>query len=283
MSNAKLLFGPMHSHVFKRGSRSLKNYKKYGNESTVCAKLSAVAVQIDLLRLKLYHKQHETIEQNLNHLWDLLDESEPCCQRLVLLGGADLLVSCFHIFGSDVCILKTMLGVYGNLSERHDLHQYTLTGQAMNMLVCVIHKMSMAQEQLPERACCILSHFLSNGAATWPWDCLPLEDISRPVVDICNEFGENEKLHVVYTSFRPVLALLSQEVSEAAKYWAVWTLNRCTVQEPKRYCPILAQEDAVSVLQQQDNSSEYVSEMSREIIGRIQAPRGIQKFTNLFK
>ena len=71
---------------------------------------------------------------------------------------------------------------------------------------------------------------------------------------------------VNYVSFHPFISLMSQQVSEAAKYYAAWVMYVCIFMDPDEYCPMLIRDGGVPVLKQQNRSHEYVQRLSKMIL-----------------
>ena len=148
------------------------NKEDFSQQTVVSTKLASATVLLDFLRLKLYRRDHDGFEEILAYLWSLSDESEPCCQRLVLLGVANMLVSCFETFKSNLEICFAVLGIYGNLADYHSLHENLISSIVVDMLLHCIQKFTMSQNEIPAAACAILvditsgfldSHHSSSG------------------------------------------------------------------------------------------------------------------------
>ena len=260
--------------ALQSGMIELQNFctsNKHG--SVLYTKLAAVSMLTDVLRIKLYHNKSDGLEQNLSYLTFMITASEPCCRRLIMLGGVDLLISCFEHFKSDSTIVYDILYLLGNLLVSYACHHSMATSQMVNMLTYIIQNFEMTQHQLPSWSCRILSHILSRRTVEWPQDCLSREDTSILVMNTCKQFRINEPLITDYISFRPEVLLLSQQVSEAAKYWPVWQLNRHTLLHPNEYCPMLVRDRGVAVLKQQDHAHDYVKDKAKLILQRIEGLR----------
>ena len=256
--------------ALQSGTAELENFctsEKTG--SALYTKLAAISMLTDVLRIKLYHNISDGLEQNLNHLWKIITISKPCGRRLIMLEGVDLLLLCFETFKSNVDTVYYILLVVGNLSEFYASHQSMVTTRMVNMLTYVIQNFDMTQHQLPANACRILSYILSQNSLEWPKDCLSREEMSMLVMNTCKQFHVEVSLTEKYVSFRPVLSLLSQQESEAAKFWALWTLNRFTLLDPAKYCAMLVRDGGVAVLEKQDQAHDHVKQKSNLILQRI--------------
>ena len=252
------------------GKLLLESYKvDFSPESVVSTKLASATVLLDVLRLKLYGYEQDSVVEILAYLWSLSDESESCCQRLVFLGATDLLVLCFEAFKSDPAVCRKILGIYSNLADYHSLHENLISSRVVDMLMYCIQKFAMSQSQVPERSCSILSSFMSNGTLKWPHNCTSKENVSIILAITCEGFSLTEKLNMNFASFEPMMSILSQEFSEAAKYWAVWVLYMCINKKPDEYCPMLIRDGGVSVLQQQSQADEYVQRLSKMILAKL--------------
>ena len=265
------------SHAFsaiQSGTAELWNFCTVNKSgSALYSKLAALTMMTDVLRIKLYHNVSDGLDQNVFHLWNIIAYSEPCGSRLIMLGGVDLLLLCFETFKSNVNIVYYTLLALGNLLAMHcAFHERILTTRLVNMLTYVIQNFDMTHLQLPEKSCRILAYILSQKSVKWPQDCLSKDEMSLLVMKTCQQFRPDESLLEAYVSFRGVISLLSQQESKAAKYWAVWTLNRFTLLDADQYCPILVREGGVAVLRQQDNAHmhDYVKDMAKVILQRIE-------------
>ena len=252
-----------------RGKVWLKSMH-FSAESVVCTKLASATVLLDALRLKMYGNEQNDFVEIVQHLWSLSDESESCCQRLVLLGAANLLLSCFEAFKSDRNACCAILGTYGNLADYHSLHANLISSKAVNMLEYCIKQYSVFNRKLPSLACAVVSSFLSNATLKWPDNCPSREDISDILVKTCKYFPLNDSLnYITYVSLHPFISLMSQQVSEAAKYYPVWVLYMCINMDPYKYCPMLIRDGGVPVLKLQSNSDEYVQRLSNMILAKL--------------
>ena len=248
----------------KDGSESLASMSRsHSKDSIVRTKMAAVALQVEVLHFQLSGKMKEKLFSTVSFLWNLTDESEPCCTRFVVLGGVDLLLSCFEQFILNADAVSAVLNIYGNLSEHEVLHKDLLTTTAVNMLMYVLHNCTMRQKHLPERSCRILS-LLSSSSTPWPRDCLSKDQTSALVMETVKQFNLHEVLRVNYNSLMPQITLLTQKVSKAAKYWAIWCLNSLTSRET-RYCTMLVHDGGIPVLKQQQHADEFVQKLSKQI------------------
>ena len=226
-------------------------------------KLATVTVLIDLIRMNLYH---HGLQDTLVNLWSLCYECEACCQRVVMLGGADLLISCFEtsVTNEDICL--HVLSVYGLLVVFPALHPPLLSSKSIKMLVYSIQNFT----QYKGPACKTLSFFLSNPGIKWPGQCASRDEISALVISTCKQLPLNKQIRRTTMSFRSHISLLSQNVSEAAKYWPVWSLHLFTDQHSDFYCPMLADAGVVTVLKQQNHAHEYVQRMAKSILKKFE-------------
>ena len=254
----------------KHGASKLESISRpESSNSIVCTKLAAVALQVEILHLQLDNETDEARRTTLRYLVNLTDDSEPCSARFVLLGGVDLLLSCIENFILNVDILRSALLLYGNLAECEELHSALMTTRAVNMLTRVINNFTMEQKQVPEYLCGILSLLLINPCTQWRQDCLSRDEASTLAMNTVKQFKLNEPVLNKQNSFLPYVALLQQKVSEAAKYWAIWTLNRFTDQRSE-YCTMLVRDGGIPVLKQlEEHADEYIRDMSRRILNRI--------------
>ena len=230
--------------------------------SISCQKLAAVTFLIDLLRMNPTHKG---VNNTLAYLGHLCYESEACCSRVVFLGGADLLMSLFEasITNEDLCC--DILYVYGMLSIFPSLHPHLVFSKAVNTLVYVLQNFTNEQNY----ACKPLSFFLCNNSTKWPEQCPSREEVSAHVIDTCKKLPLRKPIGCTLNSLRSYVFLLSQNVSEAAKYWAIWILYRCIDQHPKHYCPILAHDSGVTTLKQQSRAHDFVQRLVKEILKKF--------------
>ena len=102
---------------------------KYAGESVALTKLASVTVLVEALHMKLNQGVCDGVAEVLEYLWDLCYESEPCCRRMVLLGGVDLLLSCFETSMTKEEICQKVLGVFSTLVECCSLHNYLVIYQ----------------------------------------------------------------------------------------------------------------------------------------------------------
>ena len=253
----------------KNGSANLVSMSRaHSSNSIVRTKMAAVALQVEVLHFQLGGKMTEKLSNTLSFLWNLTDESEPCCTRFVLLGGVDLLLTCFEQFILKADVVCKVLNICGNLSEHEVLHKDLLTTTAVNMLMYVLHNFTMRQKHLPERSCRILSLLLSSSSTPWPRDCLSKDQASALVMETVKQFNLIEVMEGNYNSLVPQITLLTQKVSKAAKYWAIWSLNSLTSRET-RYCTMLVHDGGIPVLKQQQHADEFVQKLSKQILNRI--------------
>ena len=230
--------------------------------SISCQKLAAVTFLIDLLRM---NPKHKGVKNTLAHLGHLCYESEACCSRVVILGGADLLMSLFEdsITDEDLCVV--IMFVYGRLALFPSLHTSLVSSKAINMLLYPLHNFGGDHHFV----CFPLSFFLCNSSIKWPEECPSHEDVSAHVIDACKTISLSSPSNRGCRSLRPHVSLLSQNVSEAAKYYSVVRLYLLIDQHPDHYCPILAREGPVTVLKQQSLAHEYVQRMAKSILKKF--------------
>ena len=242
-------------------------------ESIACTKLASVTILLDLLRLKLQKNKYDGSVKALTSIWELCYESEPCSHRVVLLGGADLLVSYFEATMRNKDICRGILGVYVNLALCPSLHTNVMSTRAVKMIVQCIQNFTPAQgkfapDQLPI-ALGSLSLFLCNTTVKWPEKCLSREEASKLVTDTCKKLSLDQYTGISYeVSFQPLLSMMSQQVSQAAKYWAVWIMCASVHQNPNRYCDILIRDGGLSVLKQQHSAPKHVQKLSKLILSK---------------
>ena len=230
--------------------------------SIACQKLAAVTFLIDLLRL---NPLHEGVRDTLVHLVDLCYESEVCCCRVVILGGADLLMSLFEASITNEELCCGVMVAYGTLAIFPSLHTHLVASKAINVLVYCL-------QNFPNESCYAckpLSFFLCNSSIKWPEQCPSREAVSILVIDTCKKTSLSVLVNRTATSFGPHVSILSQNVSEAAKYWAVWTLYRCIDQHPDQYCSILARDGGVTVLKRQSHAHDFVQRLAKSILKKL--------------
>ena len=253
----------------KRGTSKLENISQSNSsDSIVRTKLATVALQVEVLHLELDGNTDGARLETLGFLWLLTDESEPCCSRFIFLGGVDLLLSYFEKHGLNNEIVRNIMGIYGNLSEHEVLRKSLLTTRAVTMMAYVIQKFTKGQQLTVDESCRTLSLLLSSPSTQWPEDCLSRDETNILLMKTVKLFNPDESIVCGYHSFVPLVALLQQKVSEAAKYWTVWTLNRCTAQE-SQYCTMLVRDGGIPVLKQQEHADEFVRKLSKKILNRI--------------
>ena len=167
------------------GAKIFKNSERPNTlESISCKKLAAVTVLIDLLRMDLHH---DGAKENLYNLCHLCYESEPCCHRVVLLGGVDLLVSCFESSKADEESCYWAVANYAVLAVFPSLHTNVMCTRGVNMLVHAIRSSKIELNFQPS-ACKALSFLLCNPNVMWPPNCLSRDEVSALVVDTCKRF-----------------------------------------------------------------------------------------------
>ena len=244
------------------GMLTIKTSKgKNTAHSIACQKLAAVTFLIDILRM---NPLHQDVKDTLEHLWNLCHESEACCSRVVFLGGADLIMSCFEASITDQLLCCYCLCVYGMLAAFPSLHTHLMSCKAVNVLVYGLQNFS-GDEHF---ACKPLSFFLCSSIR-WPEQCPSRKEVSALVIDACKNTSLGIYVAPTWVSFGSHVSLLSQNVSAAAKYWAVLTLYWCINQHPEYYCPILARDGGVNVLKQQSNAHEYVQRLAKLILKKF--------------
>ena len=231
--------------------------------ATACQKLAAITSLIDLLRMDI---KHEGLQTTLTYLRKLCNQSEACCHRVVLLGGANLLISCFEASTTKDESCRRVLLVYGMLAGYPALHADLVSSKAINMLEFSIKNFTRCKIS----ACKSLSFFLSNPGLIWPKQCLTSEEISALVIETCKQLSLKEPAGGDCISFRTHVSLLSQSVSEAAKHWPVWALYLFTDQHPDLYCPMLARDGGVTALKQQKHAHEYVQRLAKTILKKFE-------------
>ena len=244
-------------------------------ESIAYTKLASVTVLLDLLRLKLQKNKYDGSVKAVTSMWELCYESEPCCHRVVLLGGAELLVSCFEatLRNKDIC--RGILGVYLNLASCPSLHMHVMSTRAVNMIVHCIQSSTLAHCDILQIALGLLPFFLCNTTVKWPEKCLSREEASTLVTDACQKLSLDQERGLFYAlSFQPLLSIMSQQVSQAAKYWAVWIMCSSVHQEPDKYCHIVIRDGGLSVLKQKDSAPKHVQQLSKLILSKVQKYTG---------
>ena len=252
------------------GKLVLEMYKvRFSKETVIFTKVASATLLLDVLRLKLHHGEHDGSAEILDYLWTLSCDSEACCQRLTFLGVVNLLLSCFETFKSDHEICCKILGTFENLADYHSLHENLISPRVVDMLVHCMQTFTMSQRQVSSISCAVLSSFVSIGTLKWPENCRSRENVSSILIETCKQLSLTDPLSVTYISLQPSISHLSQEVSEAAKYYAVWILYMCIYNDPDRYCPMLISEGGVSVLKQQSRSHEYVQRLSKMILAKL--------------
>ena len=246
-------------------------------ESIACTKLASVTVLLDLLRLKLQKNKYDGSVKALSSMWRLCYGSEPCCHRVVLLGGAELLVSCFEATMRNKDICRGILGVYLNLASCPSLHTHVMSTRAVNMIVHCIRNFTPAQGELALKQLPIalgsLSHFLCNTTVKWPEKCLSREEANTLVTDTCKKLSLDQDRGLAYASFQPLLSMMSQQVSQAAKYWAVWFMCASVHQDPT-CCAILIRDGGLSVLKQQQSAPKHVQKLSKLTLSKVKKYTG---------
>ena len=238
-------------------------------EAITYTKLASVTILLDLLRVNLHKKNYDGSVKALKYMWSLTDESESCCHRIVLLGGAELLVLYLEANIGNKDITQKILGVYGNLAEHYSLHTHLMTTKALNMIVHCIKNSTMPLKNIPSLGCGSLAHFLYNTTVRWPKECCSREEASALITDTCENFDLDESLGLSFTSFRSLIFIMSQHVSQAAKYWAVCQLYSCIHRLLDDYCPMLIRDGGLPVLEQQHTAPEFVQKLSQSIVEQV--------------
>ena len=179
-------------------------------ESITCMKLGSITLLLDLLRMKLHKNKYDGSVKALGSMWNLTDESEPCCYRIVLLGGAELLVSYFeaNIRNKDIC--RSIVGVYCNLATFYSLHTNIMSTGAIKMFVHCIQNFTKPQSDSLSLACGSLSFFLCNTTARWPENCFSRAEVSTLVIDTCEKLSQNKFVGLSFGSFQSLLPIMSQ-------------------------------------------------------------------------
>ena len=174
-------------------------------------------------------------------------------------------MSSFEASVTDEVLCCYLLCVYGVLAALPSLHTQLVSPKAVNMLVYVLQNFRATQNL----ACESLSMFLCNSSTKWPEQCPSREEVSALVIKTCKKTSLSEQVGTKWTSVRQHVFLLSQNVSEAAKYWAVLMLYWFIDQHPDHYCPILARDCGVTVLKQQSHAHEYVQRLAKSILKKF--------------
>ena len=246
------------------GMSAMKSSRGSNTEHSIaCQKLTAVTVLVDLLRLD---PSHQGLQNTLAHLGKLCYESEACSSRVVQLGGADLLTSCFENSITNEGICRWIIFVYGMLAVYPALHTQLVSPKAVTIMEYSIQNFT----QYKQGACQSLSFFLANPGIKWPEECASSDKISALVINTCERLPLNVSVRRSTVSYKPLVLLLSQNVSEAAKYWAIWTLYLNIDQHPDLGCPLLAHDGGVTVLKQQNHAHEYVQKLAKFILQKYE-------------
>ena len=254
--------------LLKSGSAALNDHCGSGKpESVICAKMTAVTAQIDILRLKLHYRENDGLDSIINDIVTLCDESENCCRRVIDLDGHMLLLSCLQRYKFNVPIIGRSLEAIGNLAEQRSIQIKLISAELVKSLTDVIENYTMVP--LIEHACRTLSSFLCNPTLVWPKSCPSRAETGDLVIHTCKNLDNNEPIQGQYGSFKPHMIVLSQHFSEAAKYWPIWTVYRYVMQKPRRYVPMLVANGGIAVLQQLENSHDYVKRLAKEILKKI--------------
>ena len=201
-------------------------------ETIVTTKVASATVLLDVLRLKLYRCEQDSFVEILHYLRNLAAESESFSQRLVLLGAANLLVSCFEAFKSDPEVCRNVLTTYGNLACHRSVHEKLLSPRAVDMFVYCIQKFTMSQGQIPATVCGALSPLLCNATLKWPENCASRENMNNIVTKTFQQLSLTDPFQVSFLSFESFRPLLSQQVSEASKYWPMFAMHACIQRNP---------------------------------------------------
>ena len=238
-----------------------KSNRSNSLSSISCQKLAAVTVLIDLLRSDLHHDDSDV---TLRNLWRLCYESEPCCHRVVVLGGVDLLGSLFESSKANENIRDWAVANFGLLARFPSLTTKMMSSRGVNMLVHAIQN-SPVQSNPQKSACEALSFLLCNPNIMWPSNCMSRDEVSTLLVDTCKKLSLSDQLSTVL-SLWPYAYLLAQQESEAAKYWAIRALYLFIHQNPYHYCPIFVRDGVVSALKQQTHGHAYIRDQSKLIL-----------------
>ena len=136
------------------------------------------------------------------------------------------------------------------------------------MLVRVLRNFKKEHQHF---ACKPLSFFLCNNSIKWPEQCPSREEVSALVMNVCKRTSLDVYVGRAWVSVRSHVSLLSQNVSEAAKYWAVLALYWLIDQHPDVYCPILARDGGVTALKQQSCAHDFVQRLAKSILKKFNA------------
>ncbi|KAH3798325.1 hypothetical protein DPMN_151923 [Dreissena polymorpha] len=207
-------------------------------------------------------------------LWNVTDETESNCIRLMNQQGMYLILDCFNGFSDKGELLRNMMDLMANIAEVQKLWQNLMNEEYVTVFTIFLESKKDGIE-VRYNAAGVLSHLLSDGEEAWRVESPNRDEVIWRIVQAIQRWPLESQRNINYRSFGPILNLVRCFRSHASQYWAVWALCNLTKVYPDKYIKLLKEEGGLEILRKvmrDPRPITAIQELAKQVIDRVQMP-----------
>ncbi|VVD02799.1 unnamed protein product [Leptidea sinapis] len=184
-------------------------------------------------------------------LWNMTDETPKNCKQFLDRGGIRYFLYCMKYFPYCEDLLRSMLGLMGNVAEVAQLRPVLM----YRPFVYALHRILKYSDyddgfEILYNAAGVLANMLADGPEAWT--------VSRPsrprmlnlLYDVIEGWNLRNERNINYRSLRPILALLRVTHTPLCQIWASFALANLTFVSPNKYCKLFIDEGGLDIVHQ---------------------------------
>jgi len=220
-----------------------------GDQKLRIGDLGAVEKMLEVIRKKLYSKGCDNVLiQAWSTLWNVTDETPKNCERFLSGKGLELFLECRKEFPDAKKLLKSMVGMLGNVAEVKNLRPKMMKEAFVTELSLLLDSAIYDMDESCN-ATELLCHMVSDGPEAWTINEPTRKDILQRIARTIDGWKLTTKRQINYRSLEPILRLVQANDTPECQYWAVWALCNLIKADSDKYCSLLDKEGGISLLE----------------------------------
>lgn len=182
----------------------------------------------------------------LSALWNLTDESPSTCSVFLSRGGMELFLKVLEKFTNESAVETKVLGLMNNIAEVAHLRKDLMKDEFLVILRSLLRSEHIDVSYF---AAGIVAHLASDGPEVWAAAKISRKEMLKELGEVVLKWEVPENEMVAYRSFNPFFPLLTCFETYEVQLWAVWAIHHVCSKNPKRYCPMLIEEQGMVLLE----------------------------------
>ncbi|KAL0279693.1 UNVERIFIED_CONTAM: hypothetical protein PYX00_001192 [Menopon gallinae] len=231
--------------------------------------LRAVSHMLSIIRFRLEHQLFDDILQMAwSTMWNVTDETAYNCQKFLEGNGMELFLSCLSMCSGRDELLRSMMGLLGNVAEVEHLRPRLMSEQYITVFADLLEFLSDGIE-VSYNAAGVLAHMCSDGPEAWTVREPKREVVLKNMVIAIEKWDLHVERIINYRSFHPILGLLKVRHTPECQHWAAWALANLTTVYPKKYCSLVENDGGIPLLEeviQSDTAYQRIKELAEMVI-----------------